>query len=126
MNKINSEIGIFPGGDGLNDYGWFDWLKEELVKSKREAYIAEAQIINPIERANVLAAAHPLTERSLLVGHSFGALTVMKMIESTQGNINGVVLVDPSVKDAFTVPWPEGEEHRVPYLESWDWQINFA
>lgn len=110
----------------MNDYAWFGWLKQELVETGRDVYIAEAKIINPVQRAKVLSAAHELSERSVLVGHSFGALTVMKMVENHQGNVSGMVLADPSVRDSFTVPWPEDEEHRVPYLESWDWVINFA
>lgn len=127
MNNNSSKIGLFPGGDGVNNYGWFDWLKGELLQSKRDVYIAEAQIISPVERAKILTAAHPVKQNSLLVGHSFGALTVMKMVEQISVTINGVVLVDPSVKESLTVPWSEGEDHhRVSYLESWDWAIDFA
>ncbi|MEK7103693.1 MAG: alpha/beta hydrolase, partial [Patescibacteria group bacterium] len=116
---------ILPGGDGANDYGWFDWLKQELEKQGyKNVTIATASILSPADRAKYYESQYILDKNSVLVGHSFGALAAMKWIEQSNISIHGLLLVDPSVKCAFEEPWEEDEEQRLPYLNSWDWQMD--
>ena len=115
---------ILPGGDGRNDYGWFDWLKKELEDRGHEATICEEYILSPAKRAEVFAKKYPLDDLTIIIGHSFGALAAVKWVEYAKQNIHGLILVDPSIKDAFEIPWEEDEEMRLPSLESWDWQMD--
>lgn|GEM_PF-53060 len=115
---------ILPGGDGTNDYGWFDWLKKVLERQGHEVYLCEERVLSPEKRALMLLKKHPLTQNTIIVGHSFGALTALKWVEMAEKNIQGLILADPSVRAAFLLPWDKDEDQRIHYLESWDWHMN--
>lgn len=123
---MNYRYYILPGGDGRNDYGWFNWLKKELEDRGHEATICEEYIMSPAKRAEVFLTKYPLDERTIIVGHSFGALAAIKWVEYSTRYIHGLILVDPSIKDAFETPWEQDEEMRVSFLESWDWQMDLS
>ena len=119
---------ILPGGDGTNNYGWFNWLKKEIEeKALGTAIICETEIISPIERAKLLASQYILDHNTVIVSHSFGALAAIKWVEIVGRHIAGLVLIDPSVKISFEAPWVEelaAEDHnRLLYLESWNWEM---
>lgn len=117
---------ILPGGDGRNDYGWFNWLKKELEDRGHEATICEEYIMSPEKRAEVFVREYSLDERSIIVGHSSGGPAAIKWIENVDQNIYGLLLVDPGTKLELLAPWEKDNDMRISFLECWDWQMDFS
>lgn len=127
-NYKTIKIYILPGGAGLNNYGWFDWLKKELQKiGYNNVTIISSNRVNPQRRAEVISKRYSLDENTVLVGHSFGALAAMKWSEQTKQKIYGLVLIDPSTKLGLRNYPPKNKREKdsnTKYLTSWGWQIN--
>ena len=119
---------IIPGGDGINDYGWFNWLRGVLEAQGNAATICDEQILSPATRAELFLDKYPVDEKTIIIGHSFGALAAMKWAELIASSICGLILLDPSVKDTFEEPYSGGltESDRRQYLESWAWKFDLS
>lgn len=116
---------ILPGGDGRNDYGWFNWLKKELENRGHTAMICEEYIMSPAKRAEVFVEKYPVDENTIIIGHSSGGPTAIKWLENISRVIHGLVLVDPGEKNQLLEPWEEDDALRIAFLTSWDWQMDF-
>lgn len=117
---------ILPGGDGRNDYGWFNWIKKQLEGRGHEATICEEYIMSPAKRAEAFIVKYPLDENTIIIGHSSGGPAAIKWIENADQNTYGLVLIDPCNKQELLSPWEKENDMRIAFLECWDWQMDFS
>lgn len=118
MNKTKVIFLPGNGGDGNTSYGWFPYVKDELLKLGYE-------VINPVFPDGELAREHywlkfldslKPDENTILIGHSSGAVAIMRYTENHK--ILGSVLVAPCYTDLGL----DSEKLSGYYDLPWDWE----
>ncbi|MBK5215572.1 MAG: alpha/beta hydrolase [Candidatus Pacebacteria bacterium] len=117
MKKIKIIFLPGNGGDGNTSYGWFPYIKDKFEKMGIE-------VINPIFPDGILARKDfwlPFLEslkpdeNTILVGHSSGAVAIMKYTENNK--VLGSVLVAPCYTDLGL----SSEKVSGYYNDAWNW-----
>lgn len=91
---------IIHGWEGYPEEGWFPWLKNELEKKGYEVMIPEMPNTEHPEMDKWIPKVSSLVgtpdRNTYLVGHSIGANTILRYLESLgDKKIGGVVIVAP-------------------------------
>ena len=98
------------------------WIKAELEKLGHEVIIpALPSPDEPIEGewVNTALRATDFDERTILVGHSLGAVAAMKTLQKLNEKIAGLVLIDPAIASDFP-----GAKER-PFWKTFNWDIDY-
>lgn len=109
---------IFHGTDCKPEDFWYQWLKTELEKEGYQVDLPYYKDMNRVPIAEFLPGVmkrFPLTEETLLVGHSAGAPLILAMLEKTDQRIHKAVLVA-----GFSEPL--SGDRDVILQDSYDWK----
>ena len=113
---------ISPGNGGcgadIKSCNWYGWLDEELKKKGHESvcvnwpdpYTCHQSNWVPFARDDLKA-----DENTVVIGHSTGALLVMRLLETVR--LHGAILVSA----AHTDLGDEGERASGFFDEEWNW-----
>lgn len=119
MNAI-----IFHGTMGSPRGNWFSWLSQELSKLGVNTCVPELPTPENQSLNNWMTAFNeqctPLTERTILIGHSCGAVFCMRLLEKLSRPVAGTVLVAPPYKQ---IGMSEIDALNASFLDRpFDWQ----
>ncbi|MFA6353734.1 MAG: class I tRNA ligase family protein [Candidatus Paceibacterota bacterium] len=98
------------------------WLKMELEKQGHKVYaplLPNPLKPNVVEQVEFILKNTVLTENTIIMGVSLGAVVAMKLAEKTKSVIAKLVLVDGFIKPEFT------DQARPDVERSFDWKFNF-
>jgi leucyl-tRNA synthetase len=113
---------LLHGYDGSPEKNFFPWLRRELTR-KGFSFVAP-QLPNPQnpteeEQVNYVLRNFQFDERTVLFGHSLGAVVALKVLEKLERPIAGVVLAAGFLEPKFKDGW------KAPFTDTFKWEFDF-
>jgi hypothetical protein len=96
---------IIHGWGANSESNWFPWLKQELEKTKITVYCPSLPNTDHPKQSEWLAEIRKLIgkfdSKTSIVGHSLGAISILRILESLEGNesVGNAILVSGFTND---------------------------
>ncbi len=94
----NPNIFIFHGAYGYPQENWFPWLQQKIIASSRMCYVPafptpENQHLEGWFEAFQQNDAYAITSQTILIGHSLGAVFLLRLLERYHIEVKTSILV---------------------------------
>lgn len=113
---------IFHGFEGSPSSPCWQWIKRELESKGHEVIIPQLPNTNDPEEVDQVSTALNTAEyddRTVIVGHSLGAVVALKVLEKLQKPVLRVVLIGGFIDRNF-------KDHARPFEKRWKWEFDGA
>jgi leucyl-tRNA synthetase len=119
---VSSHYVLLHGFTGTPKANFFPWLKAQLEKTGARVDVPalpNTDNANIDEQVTFVEKHVKLTERTVLLGHSLGAVVALKVLVKSKTRIAKLILAGGFLEPKF-------KDHERPFAKTTDWKIDFS